>query len=150
MQRPNERMSWLPKRCVVVPFDFSEPSCSAVAAGLQLADKPCHVEVVYVIQSPHPGEPYVLWGKETERIERSRAALEERLAKEQLQGVTVHVRSGNPGEEIVALANELGAELIVIPSHGKHRIQRILLGSVTERVLRLANCPVLVLPRGDK
>jgi nucleotide-binding universal stress UspA family protein len=46
---------------------------------------------------------------------------------------------------IADLAKELNANLIVMPSHGRSGVSRLLLGSVAERVLRLANCPVLVL-----
>ena len=52
------------------------------------------------------------------------------------------------GHEIAELADQENAKLIVIPSHGRTGISRLLLGSVAERVLRLSKCPVLVL-RGD-
>ena len=55
---------------------------------------------------------------------------------------------GDPGSEITKLAKEVGAHLIIMPSHGRTGISRLLLGSVAERVLRLSHCPVLVL-RGD-
>ena len=55
---------------------------------------------------------------------------------------------GDPGSEIVSFANEVNANMIIMPSHGRTGISRLLIGSVAERVLRLASCPVLVL-RGD-
>ena len=60
-------------------------------------------------------------------------------------GAHLHVLFGDPGHEIVDLASEIGAELIIMPSHGRRGVKRVLLGSVAERVARLAECPVLVL-----
>ena len=57
----------------------------------------------------------------------------------------VDVEFGDPGNQIVDFAERISAELIVIPSHGRTGIERLLLGSVAERVARLAPCPVLVL-----
>jgi nucleotide-binding universal stress UspA family protein len=55
------------------------------------------------------------------------------------------VAFGDPGQRITAYAEEVGADVIVMPSHGRTGLKRLLLGSVAERVLRLAHCPVLVL-----
>lgn len=55
-----------------------------------------------------------------------------------------HLRVGRPDEEIVALAEELGAGLIVIGSRGLGGIRRALMGSVSDSVIRHAHCPVLV------
>ena len=52
---------------------------------------------------------------------------------------------GKPAEEIVKVAQDFGIDLIVIASHGRTGIPRVLLGSVAERVLRHAPCPVLVI-----
>ncbi|MBC7260826.1 MAG: universal stress protein, partial [Chloroflexi bacterium] len=54
------------------------------------------------------------------------------------------IRYGTPYSEITSLANEEGADLIVIGQVGRHGPRRILIGSVTERVIEYANCPVLV------
>ena len=55
-----------------------------------------------------------------------------------------HLRVGRPDEEIVALAEELGAGLLVIGSRGLGGIRRALMGSVSDSVVRHAHCPVLV------
>ena len=55
-----------------------------------------------------------------------------------------HLRVGTPWQEIVRAAEDLGASLIVIGSHGKRSLEELLLGSTVERVTRHANCPVLV------
>ncbi len=56
----------------------------------------------------------------------------------------VHARIGHPAEEILAVANDVGADLVFIGSHGKTGVERFLLGSVSERVVREAQCPVMV------
>lgn len=56
----------------------------------------------------------------------------------------VHTRIGQPAEEILDAAEMLGADLIFIGSHGRTGIRRLMLGSVSERVVREARCPVMV------
>ncbi len=62
----------------------------------------------------------------------------------QLPSTEVHVLIGYPAEEIVWLAAHLDASRIVVGSHGRRGLRRLLLGSVAERVVRLAGCPVFV------
>ena len=64
-------------------------------------------------------------------------------------GATLAVLFGNPGLEIADYAKNIQADLIVIPSHGYHGVKRFVLGSVAERVIRHAECSVLVLRRSD-
>lgn len=54
------------------------------------------------------------------------------------------IRPGSPADEIIDAAKELGADMIVIGSRGWGEIRSVLLGSVSERVLHLAHCPVLI------
>lgn len=54
------------------------------------------------------------------------------------------VVSGRPADKVVAIADQLGADQIVLASHGRRGLERFFLGSVAERVLRLAHCAVLV------
>src|SRR5687768_12331731 len=56
----------------------------------------------------------------------------------------VHVRIGKPDDTILRLAREVGADLVFIGSHNRKGLQRALLGSVSERVVREAKCPVMV------
>jgi len=60
------------------------------------------------------------------------------------------VREGSPGAEIRAAAAEWGADLIVLGTHGRGGIKRLLLGSTAESVLRHAPCPVLVVPESAR
>ncbi|MBC6475301.1 MAG: universal stress protein [Hormoscilla sp. GM102CHS1] len=65
------------------------------------------------------------------------------------QRVNFSVLVENPSEKIIDYPNTFDINLIVIPSHGRTGISRFLLGSVAERVVRFAHCPVLVLRRSD-
>src|SRR3712207_9215315 len=60
-----------------------------------------------------------------------------------------HLRKGRPAEEIVALAEELDAGLVVLGSRGLGLVKRLVVGSVAEGVVSLAPCPVLVVRGGE-
>ncbi len=57
---------------------------------------------------------------------------------------------GSPAENIVAVATDRGADLIVIGTHGRTGLKRVLMGSVAEAVMRLAGCPVLTVKQANK
>ncbi len=58
--------------------------------------------------------------------------------------VEVHTSLGNPSDEIIWLASHLDADLVIVATHGRRGLARLLLGSVSEKVSRLAGCPVMV------
>ena len=73
--------------------------------------------------------------------------LSEQVKKIEETGGTMpqaHVRTGRPDREIVHLANEIGAGLIVVGSRGHGGVKRSLMGSVSDSVVRHAHCPVLI------
>lgn len=136
-------MSWFPKNVVVVPIDFSSASLRAVDVGLELASSPEHVWCIHVIPVDNLGDPW------TPRREHVANELRSRLAAPHLTGVQTDVLYGDPGSQIAKFAHEKAADLIVLPSHGRTGLAHLLLGSVAERVIRLARCPVLVLRDGQ-
>jgi nucleotide-binding universal stress UspA family protein len=140
-------MAWFPKRTVVVPVDFSPESIAALDVGLALVDQPAHLHVVHVVIDITPLEAGEVWGvvDPQSRIEQMRAVLDQRLADAKYSGINKTVLLGEPAHAIADFAQEKSAELIVIPSHGRTGLTRLLIGSVAERVVRLAPCPVLVL-----
>lgn len=77
----------------------------------------------------------------------------ERLLREHGAGapagivIEPRVLTGRPADTVCDVAKELGAEQIVVGSHGRRGLERLLLGSVAERIIRLAECPVLVVKR---
>jgi nucleotide-binding universal stress UspA family protein len=66
------------------------------------------------------------------------------LGDQCFQAIRPHVRVGAPSDEIVTLAKELDADLVIVGTHGRLGVKRLLLGSVAEAVVRKATCPVLV------
>jgi nucleotide-binding universal stress UspA family protein len=140
-------MSWFKKNLVLVPVDFSDYSCAAVDAALQMVDDATHLHVINVLSVLAATEPGVVWDTVSDetRRENCEAALRERFEDEKYQGIHFAVAFGDPGQEITAYAQRIGAELIVLPSHGRTGLKHLLIGSVAERVCRLSHCPVLVL-----
>ena len=125
-------MSWLPRKKIVVPVDFSGESVHAISVAIEMAGQPSDVKLVHVLFPLDAVSPGVVWGEVTD--EKREAAVREEFDKliaiNGLEGVTVEVRFGNPGLEVAEAAEESGAELIVVPSHGYHGVKRFVLGSV--------------------
>ena len=61
-----------------------------------------------------------------------------------------HLRIGNPAREIVATAEQLNADLIVMAAHGKGGLRHLLLGSTAEKIIRSANCPILIVREASR
>lgn len=144
-------MSWQPEGPLVVPVDFSGESKRAIETALQIAASPAQLHLIHVLFPLDNVSPGVVWGGITDekREEAIREEFNKLLQEKNISGVNVVIRFGNPGLEIAEFAEEIGAELIVIPSHGYHGVKRWILGSVAERVIRHAKCSVLVLRRSD-
>lgn len=140
-------MAYFPKQSVVVPVDFSSDSIAAVGVARQLVDSPAKLHIVHVLIDVAPLEAGEVWGviDQQPRIEQAEKALREKFAGADYAGATIAVLMGEPAHGIADYAQEKKADLIVIPSHGRTGITRLLIGSVAERVVRLAHCPVLVL-----
>lgn len=140
-------MSWLPKKTVIAPVDFSDESLAALETALALVNQPAAIHVLHVLPSVEPVDLEAMWTTvdSDSRIRHAESALRERLKDARFAGVRIVVGIGDPGNEIAEYAQKVGAELIVLPSHGRTGITRLLIGSVAERVVRLAHCPVLVL-----
>jgi len=117
---------------IVVPTDFSTCAEEAWALAQRVAQT-CGSELVlvHVLEAP----PDTEIGK----------TLEQWAAKARQRGLKARtvVRTGTPHQEIVALATDERADLVVIGTHGRSGLNRALLGSVADRVVRLAPCPVL-------
>jgi nucleotide-binding universal stress UspA family protein len=134
---------------VLVPVDFSAPSREALRYAVSLAKEPqATVMLLYVVDLnlaglDAPAEvPRLVEEMHTEG-ERHLAE----LASEEVAGVcpvATIIRSGRPFHEIVEAARELKADLIVLATHGYTKLKHVLLGSTAERVVRHADCPVLV------
>ncbi len=140
-------MPWLPKKCVIVPVDFSDVAFGALDAALEMVDSTSALHALYVLSVLDPAEPGVIWTTIDNSVRERHAldAMREKLADKKYQGVKMNVVFGDPGREIATFAKDEKADLIVLPSHGRTGLSHLLIGSVAEKVIRLAHCPVLVL-----
>jgi nucleotide-binding universal stress UspA family protein len=139
---------FLANKTILVPYDFSEASTAAVDAALGMADESARFYLLHVLVPLHmitiePGTAVNL-GSESDRIEGAISRMQE-LINDPNKRIKFAAKIGDPGSGIVDFAKEVTADLIVMPSHGRTGIKRLLLGSVAERVVRLAECPVMVL-----
>jgi nucleotide-binding universal stress UspA family protein len=144
-------------RRILCPVDFSDYSRRALDHAVAIARwYGSTVTVLHVFSpvpvtafGPSPGvfEPIVLAPVDLdELLAHTRAfAQTERDAGVRIEAV---VRQGNAAAEIVDQAARTAADLLVIGTHGRSGFERLLLGSVTEKVLRKAGCPVMTVPKG--
>ncbi len=140
-------MNWLPRKTVVVPIDFSDDSFAALAAAQEMVDDPKHLHLIHVLPILEVSDPGVIWYTidDESRSEHATEALRRELGQRGYGDLQVSIRFGDPGHEIAQYAEETEAGLVVVSSHGKSALKHLLIGSVAERVVRLAHCPVLVL-----
>jgi universal stress protein A len=138
---------------VLVPVDFSEPSRRALAWAFDYATRaPCEMHVLHVVED-HLSDLFPAAARE--RIDSEIAAVtleaEEELARmipdvaerREVEPLHRHVARGRPVSEILRVAEKIGAEMIVVGSHGRSGLAELLLGSVAEAVVRRAVCPVV-------
>jgi len=142
-------------RTILVATDFSDISDEALrAASLYARTFGSRVIVTHVFD-PSPNVPPVVWSR-PDLLERNiRVEIEEAI-RETLNGKTAELLRGvsevelnvlqhpSPGRALVELAEDEDIDLVILGSHGRSGISRALLGSVAERVVRHAPCPVLV------
>lgn len=132
-------------RTILHPTDFSECSSYAFQVACSLArDHGARLVLVHVTSSVVITAPFVTIPPEPvdirEQLQKELAALQPSEPGIQIDR---HVREGDPGREILSLAQEIHADLIVMGTHGRTGLGRLLVGSVAEQVLRKAVCPVL-------
>ncbi len=139
-------------RRILVPIDFSEHSKDALRYAVELGSIfDAELLLVFVVESV--GYPADLgYGQvgipriERDLSERGRAELV-RLSEKYVGGklaVKYNVSAGRPFVEIIRAARDFDVDLIIIATHGHTGVEHILFGSTTEKVVRKAPCPVLV------
>ena len=134
---------------VLVPVDFSDESILAIDKAISIASERTNVFVIHVLPELSPTEPGMVWEAVDAESRKRHAtdALQSQLSDAKYQGVHLEVSIGDAGHCIADYAKSVNADLIVMPSHGRRGFKRLLLGSVAERVLRLADCSVLILKK---
>jgi nucleotide-binding universal stress UspA family protein len=128
-----------------VPTDFSEPSVAAleVAAALARVQRG-ELLIVHVSPEPDGGSAAArALDEDTRALQRLLEETRPRDARVPLRHLGLH--GDDTAAVIVAAAEREGADLIVIATHGRSGLSRLLLGSVAEAVVRTAECPVLTL-----
>ncbi len=142
---------------IMVTTDFSEAADHAVNHAFRMAaDHGAEVLLCHVIETiiaPNPLYAYyypteLLSPEVRERAERDATeALLERVPRDGPLAQVSHrtlVVHGMPADEIIRAAEQQGADLIVIATHGHTGLKHLFMGSVAERVIRHVHCPVLV------
>ncbi|HVS01854.1 MAG TPA: universal stress protein [Thermoanaerobaculia bacterium] len=147
----------LPYRKVLIPIDFSDDSRRALQYGVRMAAAAgAEVALLTVIDDAFPYPELFAWDRpdeefyktlRTQALAHMEGLLADAPAEVRVERLVV---AGRPKLEIVAVAAEIGADLVVLARHGVSGLRTALMGSTTESVLRTAPCPVLVLPPPDQ
>lgn len=131
----------------LVAFDFSPPSTRALELARTLrATLHCSLDVIHVFLDPfaemkHPPKESV-WATPEQRDAHLRAVGEqarkevEKVFGAESQAIPLHVERGDPADRILAKAEELGTDLLIVGSTGKGGVERALLGSVSQKLVR--------------
>ena len=135
---------------ILVPVDFSNYSKSALAYASKIAQSyKAHLQVLHIIEETmHPA--FSVTGKSSifDLVPGIRDDSRKRVDK-MIEDVdsdkvksNVYIQAGRPASDIIKFAKENSTDLIVIATHGLTGLEHMLLGSVTEKVVRMAHCPV--------
>lgn len=138
---------------ILVAIDDSEISANVIQQAAQLA-KALNSEITVVevmALDPYLADTYIRLGQSNDLIERVRGYVQENLAKAEQKfeelGLTVatQVLEGfSIPQEIIGAAQNLGADLIIMGSHGRTGFKKFILGSVAQKVLGESHVPVLI------
>lgn len=134
---------------VLVPIDFSLPSEAALACGREMAERfDAALHLIHIAENPF-----------LRAVVRDRRSLDEALVRwlqdrltdiERRRGaVAIVEQSDEPANEILRYAKSANIDLIVMSTHGRTGLARVVLGSVAEAVVRGAPCPVLTVHAAD-
>lgn len=134
---------------ILVPIDYSASSKFAFEYALELAEKfEARVCLLHVVENRTSRDfdafPLAASSGAAQASDRRKLVEFARSGRHEYVAVFPEVRIGEPWAEIVAAARKEKADLIVIPTRGLTGLKHVLMGSVAERVVRHAHCPVLV------
>lgn len=141
-------------KTILAAYDFSDPATRALKEAVRLSKElgaalhlvHVHVDIYTTPDVPAAGVPW----PSADQVERYIQFLHQELARaahaaapETADKIQIHVVRGDPVRSLLACADRVGADLICVGSTGKGAVQRLLLGSVTQSVLRTSKTPVL-------
>jgi len=131
-------------RKILCPIAFDEQCAGALDLARTVAEQTGgRVQALHVVSVDAEADPG--W-------EKGATIQLEKIVNERLAGKVDHefvVRTGSAADEVLNAAQEFGSDLIVIPTHGRVGLKRLILGSVAERVIRESNTPLLTLRHRD-
>lgn len=140
---------------VLVPTDFTPQSEEALIEALDLVEDPKDVTALHVappLESYAVADPAIVWESVSDEVRRRKLTKTFREltppnghVDPRREDVDFQVVFGYPVDEIAGFAQQHHFDMIVMPSHGRTGFERLFVGSVAERVVRTAHCPVLVL-----
>jgi nucleotide-binding universal stress UspA family protein len=142
-------------RRILVATDFAESAERARACAVQLARRHGAELVLLHVYMDLPAYPEITAGQVEAIYEEQRrwidSALERRARSARSEGLLARalLRTGPAASTIADTAREEGADLLVVGTHSRSGLDRLIVGSVAERVVRLAACPVLVIKTAD-
>ncbi len=140
-------------KTILCPTDFSEDSCRAIEYGVRFAKiSDGTVILAHIIHVPsgelyQPDRPTLTF---EEAKARARTLLED-IQRKHTSGYPkcdLLVEIGDPHEQLIAIAKRRAVDLIVTATHGRSGLEHLVMGSVAEKVIRHAPCPVFVVRRG--
>jgi universal stress protein A len=132
---------------ILVPIDLSPHAQAAARHALALAGGDAQkLHLLHVVEPFHPS-----WKTESAELQReyraeARARFDQFVREEFPSGQHPHtdIVGGHPVQEILQRAEELKPDLLVVGTHGRSGFRQMMIGSVAERIVRYAPCPVLV------
>ena len=146
----------LPFKKILCPIDFSDPSHEALKVASELAQKfSAELTVIHVVPdiprataavpAAQATEAYVQYQRELES--ESKKLLADSVRKFAASGLAVReiIETGDAAHVVAKIAGEEDADLVVMSTHGRTGWRRFVFGSVAERIVRYAQCPVLVI-----
>jgi nucleotide-binding universal stress UspA family protein len=142
-------------RKILVPVDFSDNSQKILESGVFFAEKcDASLEVIYVVQSlaDYSGffVPHTPISTFEDEMKNSAEQKMESFLKD-YPDVSATVLTGDVAEEIVEYAKKAACDLIVMGTHGYKGLERVMFGSIADKVVKTAPCPVLTInPYKDK
>jgi len=134
---------------ILVPIDFSEASDAALEHGKEIAQTyGAEIDLLHVVEEPFYPPAYgpdVASFPTQDVVERVEKQLAD-MAREEIgyEHVMISARTGYPSSEILDYIDENEVDLVVMATHGRTGLDRVLLGSVAERVLRQSPTPVFI------
>ena len=135
---------------VLIPTDGSDGTRQAIVHGLTIADR--FDATVHALSIVPEGPLGTFDGDEGRHSAERAVAQVEAVARDRETGVpvTTAVRDGIPHEEILDYTDEAGIDLLVVGTQGRTGLDRVLVGSVAERLIRMADVPVVTVRRTDE